>query len=188
MEHYLHQYGYFAVFAGTILEGGTLLTMAGFAAHQGYLKMLPWVILAGFVGNFVDTLIFYYIGRLSGTAYVEKHPTWRPRLETMHSWLERYRSPVIVGVRFVPTLRTVGAVAIGIAKVPLGQFLFLNAVGALLWASTVGYAGYLFGHLLKVIMGDLKQYELPVLSGILILGSLAFLLGRRFLRTPSTRS
>jgi len=42
MEHYLQQYGYLAVFVGAILEGGTLLTMAGFAAHQGYLKMLPW--------------------------------------------------------------------------------------------------------------------------------------------------
>ena len=161
--------------------------MAGFAAHQGYLKMLPWVIVAGFVGNFVDTLIFYYVGRVSGTAYLDKHANWKPRLEKMHTWLERYRAPMIVGVRFVPTFRTVGAVAIGIAKVPLGQFLFLNAVGALLWSSTVGYAGYLFGHLLKIIMGDIKRFEVPILAGFLLLGILLLVLFRFFPRHSVTK-
>jgi uncharacterized membrane protein len=35
--------------------------MGGFSAHRGYLGLLPWVILAGFVGNFIQnsaSLIF----------------------------------------------------------------------------------------------------------------------------------
>jgi membrane protein DedA with SNARE-associated domain len=55
MQELLDKYGYFAVMIGTILEGGTLLTMAGFLAHQGYLKLVPWVIAAGFAGNFIDS-------------------------------------------------------------------------------------------------------------------------------------
>jgi membrane protein DedA with SNARE-associated domain len=31
----ISQYGYFALFAGALLEGETVLILAGFAAHQG---------------------------------------------------------------------------------------------------------------------------------------------------------
>jgi membrane protein DedA with SNARE-associated domain len=166
MEELIGKYGYFAVFVGTLLEGGTLLSMAGFLAHQGYLKLCPWVILAGFTGNYIDTLIFYILGRRGGQAVVKKHPAWRPRLDDLHRWLERYESLTVIGVRFIPGFRTVGAAAIGIADVPVVRFLLLNAVGAFLWASTVGICGFLFGRALKVIMGDLKHMELPILLGI----------------------
>lgn len=176
MDNYIEQYGYLAVLIGTMLEGGTLLTMAGFAAHQGYLKLIPWVIMAGFAGNFIDTLIFYYIGRMSGTAFIDKRPQWKPRVEKLLDWLGRYRTWVIVGIRFIPTFRTAGALAIGMGKVPQVQFIFLNAVGAFLWASTIGCVSYLFGHLLELIMGEIRHYELPIFAGIILIGATLFVL------------
>ena len=44
LREFLAQYGYLAVFAGTLLEGEVILVLAGFAAHQGYLQ-LPVVML-----------------------------------------------------------------------------------------------------------------------------------------------
>ena len=38
LEHYIETYGYLAVMIGTFLEGETILVLAGFAAHQGYLQ------------------------------------------------------------------------------------------------------------------------------------------------------
>ena len=46
----IQSYGYWAILAGTFLEGETILVLAGFAAHLGYLQ-LPWVILAAFAGS-----------------------------------------------------------------------------------------------------------------------------------------
>lgn len=175
MEELLDKYGYFAVIIGTVLEGGTLLTMAGFLAHQGYLKLIPWVIAAGFAGNFIDTLVCYYIGRASGEAIVRRHPKWAPRLKLLHIWLGKYRTLTIVGVRFVPGLRTVGGMAIGIAGISPAKFLPLNALGAFLWASAIGGFGYLFGHLIEAIMGDLKRYELPIIIVLAVLGILMWL-------------
>lgn len=37
MSALVAQYGLFAVFAGTLLEGETVLAQAGYAAHRGYL-------------------------------------------------------------------------------------------------------------------------------------------------------
>ena len=185
MEELLHKYGYFAVLVGTILEGGTLLTMAGFLAHQGYMKIVPWVIAAGFAGNFIDTLICYTVGFRGGMAVIKKRPKWQPRLRELSDWLEKYQSLTIIGVRFVPGLRTLGGVAIGIARIPLGKFLILNAVGALLWATTIGLSGYLFGHLLQVIMGDLKKHELPIVAALAACGLIVWFVVRRIRRKPA---
>ena len=43
-------YGYLAVLLGTLLEGETVLLLAGFAAHQGHLA-IHWVLLIAFIGG-----------------------------------------------------------------------------------------------------------------------------------------
>ena len=53
-ESFLAKYGYIAILLGTVFEGETIMIMGGFSAHRGYLDLLPWVILAGFVGNFIQ--------------------------------------------------------------------------------------------------------------------------------------
>jgi membrane protein DedA with SNARE-associated domain len=54
-ESFLAKYGYVAILLGSAFEGETIMIMGGFSAHRGYLKLLPWVILAGFVGNFTQS-------------------------------------------------------------------------------------------------------------------------------------
>jgi membrane protein DedA with SNARE-associated domain len=49
LETFLAKFGYIAILLGTSIEGEAIMIMGGFSAHRGYLKLLPWVILAGFV-------------------------------------------------------------------------------------------------------------------------------------------
>ena len=58
LESFLAKYGYIAILLGTAFEGETIMIMGGFSAHRGYLELLPWVVLAGFVGNFIQNLIY----------------------------------------------------------------------------------------------------------------------------------
>ena len=61
LESFLAKYGYIAILLGSVFEGETIMIMGGFSAHRGYLDLLPWVVLAGFVGNFIQnsaSLIF----------------------------------------------------------------------------------------------------------------------------------
>ena len=58
----IQNYGYWAVFVGTFIEGETILLLGGFAAHRGYLA-LPWVIVAAFFGSLCGDQLFFFLGR-----------------------------------------------------------------------------------------------------------------------------
>jgi membrane protein DedA with SNARE-associated domain len=86
---------------------------------------------------------------------------------------------LIIGLRFVPGFRVIGGVAIGMSDVSSGRFAVLNLIGAVLWAVVIGVLGYLCGHVLELIMGDIKQLEVPILVGIAVVGGLLFLVHRQ---------
>jgi len=178
----LRSYGYVAVFLGTALEGETILILAGFAAHRGYLE-LPWVILFASLGSFAGDQTFFLIGRRKGRPLLEKHPFWRARIERAEELLHRYQMPVILGFRFLYGLRNVIPFAIGLSQISFGKFFFLNAAGALLWATVVGTGGYLFGSALEIFLGDLERHELKIALSICLLGIMMWLI--RYFRAKS---
>jgi membrane protein DedA with SNARE-associated domain len=169
LESLIRTYGYLAVLVGTFLEGETVLVLAGFAARLGYMK-LPGVILAAFVGSLSGDQLFFYIGRRHGQAFLEKRPHWQARARRVHKLLEKHGTPFMIGFRFLYGLRTVSPFVIGTSSVPAGFFLLLNSIGAIIWAAAVGTGGYLFGHALQAIIGDLKRYEQGALAAIVIIG------------------
>ena len=63
----IQQYGYAAVFVGSVLEGETMLVLAGLAAHRGYLS-LQWVMAVAVAGAFLGDLICFLTGRFLGAA------------------------------------------------------------------------------------------------------------------------
>ena len=65
------------------------------------------------------------------------------------------------------------------SDVSTGRFIFLNLIGAVLWAVVIGVLGYLCGHVLELIMGDIKHLEVPILFGIAVVGGLLFFIHRR---------
>jgi membrane protein DedA with SNARE-associated domain len=38
----------------------------------------------------------------------------------------------------------------------------LDITGASIWATTIGLAGYYFGHVVEAILGDIKHYEIEL--------------------------
>lgn len=61
----IQQYGYVVVFVGSVLEGETLLALAGVAAHRGYLS-LQWVMAVAAAGAFLGDQLCFLIGRRLG--------------------------------------------------------------------------------------------------------------------------
>jgi membrane protein DedA with SNARE-associated domain len=182
LASFLRSYGYVAVFLGTALEGETILILAGFAAHRGYLE-LPWVILFAFLGSLAGDQTFFVIGRRNGRPFLDRHPLWRARISRAEELLHRYQMPVILGFRFLYGLRNVIPFAIGLSQISFRKFLFLNAAGALLWATVVGTAGYLFGSALEIFLGDLERHELKIALSICLVGMILWLI--RYLRAKS---
>ncbi len=165
-------YGYVALFFGTLLEGETLLILAGFAAHQGYLQ-LHWVITIALLGGFLGDQFYFWMGRWRGAWVLSRFPRLVPAFERTNALIERHREMLIVGIRFLYGLRMVGALAFGMSTVQAGRFMLFNALGAAIWAIGIGGAGYLFGQAMELWLHDLKRIEEALLFAIL-LGGLVF--------------
>lgn len=161
----LSDYGYWAVFIGSLLEGETILVLAGFAAHQGYLS-LPITITIAFVGGTLGDQAFFWLGRRWGQTLLDRIPHSAPRVRRMNDLLARYDAPVIIGIRFMYGLRIVGPIVIGAGAVSPWRFAFFNMLGAAIWAPLVGGLGYLFGQALELLLNDIRQVEIAALGFI----------------------
>jgi membrane protein DedA with SNARE-associated domain len=168
IEHLIEHYGYPVILLGTVFEGQPVMLFGGFAAHRGYLDLVPWVILAGAVGNFLGYQAWFLAGRRFGRPLLERRPQWAEGVARVQDWLGRFESLLIVAIRFMPGFDTVGTVAIGMSRVSVARFTALNALGAVLWAAVLASCGYLLGNLLELVLGDLATVEKPLLIGILV--------------------
>ena len=171
------QYGYIAVFAGSVLEGETVLLLAGAAAQKGYLNVVAVVCLA-FVGGTLGDQILFAIGRRHGLALLRRYPKLAAKAAPVTEAIRRNQNLLIVSVRFMYGVRLVGPFVIGMSDVPARRFLPLNLLGAAIWAPLVVSVGYLFGHTLDWLLADIARFEALGLV-VLVAGVAAFFVWRR---------
>jgi membrane protein DedA with SNARE-associated domain len=162
------KYGYVATFAGTLLEGESLLILSGLAAHRGYLS-LPLVVVVGALGGALGDIGFFLLGRHYGRGLVARFPRFAPAADRVHGMIERHPAATVLGVRFMYGLRTAGPAIIGTTRMTLLEFVPLNAVGALLWSACWAGAGYALGHAAERLLGDVARIEREVFGGTLLL-------------------
>jgi len=93
----LSQYGYLAVFVGSILEGETVLILAGFAAHQGYLSF-PIVVMLAFCGGTMGDQMYFFLGRYYGSSILSRFPSLSVRAQPVNRLIQRYHASLIIGV------------------------------------------------------------------------------------------
>lgn len=168
MEDFVTKYGYLAIFIGCFFEGETILVAGGFAAYQGLLK-LPWVIVLAFLGTFTANVLFFSIGRLKGQALIRKRPHLQAKVAHLDALLIRYRWWLIMLFRFFYGLRTITPFAIGMSTLSTGQFLLLDTVSGIIWATLVGGLGFVFGKTVEVFMADAKHYQLQLLLVLIVI-------------------
>lgn len=174
LSEFVASFGYYAVFLGALLEGETILILAGFAAHQGILD-LRYVIAIAFVASTLGDQIFFHLGRFYGVAILNRFPVLRARVPAVQQMLAKYHTMLIPAVRFLYGLRIAGPVIIGISGISSTRFALLNMLGAIVWAVTIALAGYYFGALLELLLKDIKHIQEVILLGILLVGSALWL-------------
>ncbi len=178
----IDHYGYLAVFVGTLLEGETILVLAGFAAQRGYLD-LATVMGVAFIGGFLGDQLLFFLGRRHGHRIVARMPARfgdiAQRIAQVDKLLCRYQAPLIFCIRFMYGLRLIGPFAIGMGSVSAGKFFVFNLLGAMVWSVLIAGAGFLFGQTLELLLSDIKQYEMLGLGLLLLLAALTWLLHHR---------
>lgn len=187
----IQHYGYYALFVGTLLEGETIMLLAGIAAKAGDLGMnIWWVIPIGCAGSLAgDQTIFFvsryvFFRRRKSEDIFANHPVWQPRIARINRILDRHATWFILSFRFYYGLRNITPVVIAASSVKTARFVILNVSGAILWSVSVGLAGYLFGHAVQVATGKLKF----VILGVAGLAVLVWVIRHLYLRTRTKRT
>src|SRR4051794_7848938 len=132
------QYGCLLVFFAVVLEGlgvplpgKIILTAAGFLVHQGTLD-LGQTIFFGVSGTILGNQIGYWVGRQGGRRFVlcwgryVKVPS--ERLGRVEGFFARHGGKAVFLARFVPGLRTFGALVAGISRMHWRTFLLYNVL------------------------------------------------------------
>lgn len=169
IESIIIHYGYMFILIGTFFEGETVLVLAGFLVHQGYLSF-SLVVAAAFIGTYAGDQLYFYIGRKKGMDLLDRHPSWKQRSGRAISLLKQYQFMVIIGFRFIYGIRTVTPFIIGASGVSPWRFMALNAVGGIAWAFGIAFLGFILGHTAEVIIQDMKRYEYVVMALIVVAG------------------
>jgi membrane protein DedA with SNARE-associated domain len=170
LSELIETYGYGIVLAGTLLEGESVLLLAGYAAYSGLLE-LHWVICVATVGSFLGDQLWFFLGRYNGARLLARFPQYAVPAQRAEALLHRYNTPIILAVRFLYGLRIVLPFAIGMNRhISTLRFQVLNLIGAILWSLIGALAGYLFGNVIELILGDLRKYEIYVFVALLLAG------------------
>jgi membrane protein DedA with SNARE-associated domain len=185
LEGLVRSYGYAAVLCGTLVEGETVVVVAGFLSHRGYLHP-PLVAAAAFTGSFLVDQFFFFLGRRQGRRLLLRRERWQTGAARAEVLLERFGTWLILGFRFLYGFRTVTPFVIGMSRVPAARFALLNAAGAAAWAVAFTAGGYFFGKVMEVILGDLRRHEGWLLLALATAGiALWFLRALRGRHRPS---
>jgi len=155
-----HEYGYWAVFLGIMLEntgvplpGETITLVGGFLAGSGELNYW-WVLFFAIAGAILGDNCGYWIGRYGGWPVLLRvgklfRITEQQLLEVKYQFSLNAAKAVFLG-RFVALLRIFAGPIAGIAQMPYGIFLLCNAAGATIWASLMVSLSFFVGRLVPL--------------------------------------
>jgi membrane protein DedA with SNARE-associated domain len=173
MEHFLEHYGYFALFAGTFIEGETILILAGFLAHRGYFS-IHWVVVVSFAGSFLGDQFYFYVGRFFGTGLISKRKRLRKIAGKIYRRLSQHETIFILSFRFIYGIRTASPIIIGTSGISALKYALLNMTSAVVWAILFSTLGYFFGKAFESYIGQIKRYEGIIIIFIIIIGIVFF--------------
>lgn len=162
LEAIITVYGYPALLIGCLLEGGTVVFIAGALAHGSYLR-LPWIIGITFCCAFGADQFFFQLGKRKGKVFLAKWPRWEPRIDKARRFLVAYKTFAILGFRFIYGMRTITPIVIGASGIETRSFVLLNLCSSMLWATVVACSGYFFGHAINNVLNGVMHYKLGFL-------------------------
>ncbi|MBU6467840.1 MAG: VTT domain-containing protein [Betaproteobacteria bacterium] len=156
------------------LPGDSLLFVAGAVAAMGETHAhgltLPNLLLALSLAAFLGNAVNFQIGRFIGPKvfHWEKSRWFNPHhLATAHAFYEKHGGKTVVISRFIPLLRTFAPFVAGVGDMTHSRFYLFNALGAILWVSSLLVAGYYFGNV-PFIKGHLTLVILAIVAVTLV--------------------
>lgn len=161
---------------GFFLPGDTLLFTAGLLTHAGFVPIsIHLLVLIVFIAAVTGDSVGYAFGNRVGRKLFNR-PNSRlfkqEHLLKAEEFYQKHGGKTIIIARFIPAVRTFAPIVAGASKMPYGQFLTYNVVGALLWAVGITYLGYYLGAWFESMGLEVDHILLPLIALILFISVL----------------
>lgn len=167
IEPLINQFGYLAIFLGTLIEGESVLLAGGFFAQQGFLS-LPAVVLAGVIGTYSSEAALYHLGLSKGPALMRRSPRWLAHYERFAERLQRHKYLLIIGYRFFYGMRSVAPLAIGASGIRPMLFHSLNLIGTVVWTLVLALLGFFFGSAIGHFFHEIIGFGVWIPAGLVV--------------------
>lgn len=176
LQQLLIRYGLVAVLFGSAIEGDFSLLLAGVVAHLGIFTF-PLAVLAGTLGGMIGDLAWYSLGRFRGPRFREGRFYRRvgPTIERLAHRLGPWQ---LVAARFVYGTKGASMIFWGLHGLPLGRFLFIDAVGCVLGSLVFTGLGYVVSGSAVALLGHVKRVELWLLGAVIVAVLIVFAIDR----------
>lgn len=163
-----NHYGYIVLFVSLLLEliafplpGEPLMTYCGYVIYTNKMSW-PISIIVAAVGAITGITISYFIGKVLGTSFFEKHGRYihldRKRIDKISIWFQGYGSKLLFIAYFIPGIRHVTGYFSGMTKISYKKFAISAYLGALIWTATFISLGTVLGADWEKYHSVLKRY------------------------------
>lgn len=155
LSELIEQFGIYAVFILSAVEGDMSLLISGVMANAGFFGEYGFwkVFIAGTLGGMAGDMVAYTIGRLAH----EKARQYRfyraiqPRVEKL---IDKFGTAALILSKYIYGIRSGVCLFYGIAKMPLHRFLLLDALSCALWVLVLAGSGYFFSSAVRTFFED----------------------------------
>lgn len=158
------------LFVGFFLPGDSLLFTAGFLASQGFMHIVPLVILT-FAGAVIGDNVGYVFGKKVGPSIFKKEDSLffsKGNIRRAQRYYEKYGAKTIVLARFVPVVRTFAPIVAGVGEMKYSTFVSYNLIGGFLWGLGMPLLGYFLGNTIP----NVDHYLIPIVLFIVFISIL----------------
>lgn len=185
--HLIQTTGYFGIFILMTLESALIpipsevtMPFSGFLVSQGQLS-LPFVILAGALGNLIGSLIAYWVGYILEEtvilSLIDKYGKFilisRHEYEKSLHWFKKYGEAIAFFSRLLPAVRTFISLPAGLSEMNVWKFSIYTFLGSLIWTTFLTYVGIITGNNWKSLEPYYRKFEYAI-AAVLILGILYY--------------
>ena len=127
---------------------------------------IPILFLISTIASFIGLLILYYLCRLineeSIYRFVDKHGKWfklKGKDVSANDWFKRYGAWAVLLCRFIPVLRVLITIPVGINKMNVVTFVVLSLLGTTIWNFALILLGRMLSGSFDALMAGLHTYS-----------------------------
>lgn len=163
------------------LPSEVIMPFSGFLAATGQFNI--WLLaFAGAIGSTIGSAVTYYIGYHGGQMLAKRYEqivhVSAGELGFTEKFFNRYGVKSTLIGRVLPVIRTFISIPAGIAKVPVGRFLFYAFVGSYIWSLFLAWLGLKLGQNWEKLGSYFHKFD--ALIFVVVILALALWIWRHF--------